>query len=391
MAERTLATYGIRGRSVRVYRVTLASGLQLIRATWREHGRRQYERWEHSKESLRQAKAFAQGVAERLAARLPVSPSPLTLRALHDKYLSAHDDEWREATKRAAEHRLGKFLRFAGEQLPVIDVSPDLIDEYRKALRVMPIANRRQATTAPYQIGQYVKSVKELLRFARARGLIKENPLADYVMRLKKSEGRRDETFEYSSADWGKIVGALDPQKRYEWRTHCLVILAGTLGARQRALRYLTWDDVDLKARTVTWRREYDKMGKDDRVQPLPRAAVRAFRIATVWRRRDGYNGSWIFYAGKRSKDEPYTYSGLNGQLRAAEKRAGVEHIAFRAMHGWRRMTMGNVLDATGGNVKAAADWIGDDDLRTASRYAKRREVRLRDVAALVAGPEEDA
>lgn len=388
MTETTLTTYGIRGKRVRVLTLTTASGTKLVRVEWREGRRRERESYPYSRENVIRAKAYARGVSERLMKNAPRERERITLGALVDEYLGAKAEEWRAATLRAARYRLHKFVQFAGHAIDVRDIQPELLDQFRLALRTTQTTKRGRPHAA-YQIAQHVKAVKELLRFAKSRRRIGENPLADYVMRLKKTEGRRLDTAEFSNEDWGKVAAALDPRKPTQWRPHCLVVLAGTLGARQRALRHLQWADVDLAQRTVTWRTAYDKMGKDDRVQPLPRDAVRALRVAAVWRRRAGYEGPWLFFAVKHEKrlTEPYTYAALNQQIILAERRAGVPHVLYRSMHGFRRTAMGNALDLSGGNVKAAADWIGDDDLRTASRYAKKRDVRLRDIAAKVRVP----
>jgi len=175
--------------------------------------------------------------------------------------------------------------------------------------------------------------------------------------------------------------------KGSQWRAWWLLTLGRLLGPRQNALRHLRWEDVDLDARTVTSRRGFDKLGKE-RPQPLPRDDVRCFRIARVWARRDGYDGPWVFYgAQERTRSKPYTYQALNAYLRATEERAGIEHIRHRAMHGFRRMSAGNALEAPGGNVRAAGDWIGDSDVRTLTRYLKRREVRQRELAAMMSAP----
>lgn len=385
--EQTVVTYGIRGKRVRVLTLTTATGTRLVRVEWRVNGKRERESWAFSRTNLVKAKAYARGVSDRLVVQQNLPRRPITLGALVTEYLQAHVDEWRMATMRSATYRLTKFLVFAGRDLALHDVQPELIDAFRVALRTAP--TKRGKPHAAFQISQHVKAVKELMRFAKSRKRITENPLADYVMRLKKNEGRRSETFEFTNEEWGKLAAALDPKHPNRWRAHCLVVMGGTLGPRQRALLHLRWSDVDLAARTVTWRTEYDKMGKDDRPQPLPRDAVRALRIARVWRQRAGYQGLWVFFAVKHTKRDvaPYTYSALNAQIHRAEERAGVKTIPYRSMHGLRRTAMGNALDATGGNVKAAADWIGDDDLRTASKYAKKREVRLREVAALMRVP----
>lgn len=387
MTEKPVKTFGERGSRVRVYRMTTATGTKLLRAEWREGNRKRRESWPDTRENERTAKAYADGVSSRLQAKRGGPKAPVTLAELVRSYRLANT-HWRPATMTNRLHRLAKFLTFAGEQFRAADVTPDMIDEYRDALAKLPL-EKTGKRMVPNQVAAHASEVKSLLRFAKVRGKIDENPLNEYVVRLSKNE-QRDETHEYSNVEWGRILAALNPKSASQWRAYCLILMAGTLGPRQRALRHLQWADVDLRTRDVHWRMEMDKMGKE-RTQPLPRDAVRALRIAKVWRARDKYRGAWIFYqptsGTKGTGDKPYSYQSLAYWLHEAERRAGVDHIPFRAMHGYRRTAAGNVFALTGGDVKAAGDWIGDSDLKSLQKYLKKRDERQREIAGMVSAP----
>jgi integrase len=388
--EKTIATYGDRGKRVRVVAFTTSSGSRLLRAEWRENGKKtRSESWPDTAEHRKKAKAFAKGVNERLIRRLaPRADVRYTLHELVDKYIRANE-HWAPKSRLNVINRLKKFLIFATPNLAVDYISEDMLDDFRAKLKREP--TKRGHGHAINQVVHHINEVKRLFRYARRRKWIAENPLADYEVRLAKTE-KRDETEEYTNEEWAAILSQLSFRDSRQWRPWCAVALAGINGPRVDALLELQWPDIDLAARTVRWRPETDKVGKD-RLQPLPRDAVRALRIARVWRVRDGYQGPYVFYAVKHANrrgeegGRPYTYSALVGQLHRAGDRAGVRHIPFRAMHGFRRTSAGNVLDATDGNVKAAADWIGDSDLRVVSKYLKKREARQRDVAAKLALP----
>ena len=116
-------------------------------------------------------------------------------------------------------------------------------------------------------------------------------------------------------------------------------------------------------------------------------------RPARVWARRAGYGGDLVFFGAQertQTKDKPYTYQALNAALLRAEEAAGVPHIAYRAMHGYQRTAGGNVLDATGDPYQAM-EWLGQTDLRSTMRYLKKRQVRQRELARIVAAPEHEA
>ncbi len=186
-------------------------------------------------------------------------------------------------------------------------------------------------------------------------------------------------------------MAALDYRNSRTWRTWVAVQVASLLGPRQNALLNVEWRDIDLCTRTVRWRAELDKRGRE-RVQPLPREAVFAFRVAAVWRRRLGYGGRFVFPPVQaRRGDRPWTYAALSAQLAAAEGRAGIAHVAYRGMHGFRRGACKNVLAVTGGDLNKAGEWIGDTDLRTLKRsYLKSRPEELREVANLLRMPTEE-
>jgi integrase len=389
MTAKSLKVYGEHGRKVRVYVETTAGGTKYVRVRWREGGKRKTESWHDTRENREKAHAYAKGVAHRLEHRTAAPPAPVTLYDLYTKYLQANP-HWRPSALRNNRARWKKFQAFAGMGRAAHTVTMEMIDEFRAEMR-KPGAARGGRPHAVNQVGEHVKVVKAVFRFAEVRGLIAKNPIANYTVKLPKDE-KRDEMAEYSNAEWAAVLGAMSPRRAQEWRPYCLILLAGVLSTRINALLHLRWEDVDLNARSVRWRAETDKMGHE-RSQALPRDAVRALRIARVWAKRDQYTGTLVFYGAQdrtRKADKPYTYQGLNAALLRAEEAAGVEHIPYRAMHGYRRTAGGNVLDATGDPYQAM-EWLGQTDLRTTMRYLKKRQVRQRELAKVVSAPEHEA
>jgi integrase len=383
--SKTLKVYGEHGRRVRVY--IEQTPTRYVRVRWREGNRRKTESWHDTRENREKAHAYAKGVAARLEHRIAAPPAPIALFDLYNKYLQANT-HWRGKTRTNSEARWKKFQSFAGMSRAAHTVTMEMLDEFRAELR-KPDAARGGKPHAINQVGEHVKVVKAVFRFARLRKLIAENPLADYVVKLPKDE-KRDEMAEYSNEEWGAVLGALSPRRAKEWRAYCAVLLAGVLSTRINALLNLRWPDVDLTSpRSVLWRSATDKMGHERR-QALPRDAVRALRIARVWAHRAGYAGDLVFFGAQertQAADKPYTYAALNAALLRAEEAAGVAHIAYRAMHGYRRTAGGNVLDATNDPYQAM-EWLGQTDLRTTMKYLKKRKVRQQELAKLVSAPE---
>lgn len=389
MSAKTLKVYGEHGRKVRVYLETTEGGTKYVRVRWREDGKRKTESWHDTRENREKAHAYAKGVAVRLEHRTAAPPPPVTLFDLYTKYLQANP-HWRPKALVNNKARWKKFQAFAGMGRAAHTVTMEMLDEFRAEMR-KPGAARGGKPHAVNQVAEHVKVVKAVFRFAKIRKLIADNPLADYTVKLPKDE-KRDEMAEYSNEEWAAVLGALSPRDATRWRAYCLVVLAGVLSTRVNALLNLRWPDVDLETRTVRWPASTDKMGHE-RTQPLPRDAVRALRIARVWARRERYAGTLVFYGAQdrtQRADKPYTYQALNAALVRAESDAGVDHIPYRAMHGYRRTAGGNVLDATNDPYQAM-EWLGQTDLRTTMRYLKKRQVRQRELAKMVAAPEHAA
>jgi integrase len=387
MPRKVIKSYGSHGRSVRVFVETFADPRRqaLVRIQWRERGMLKTESLPDSRANQTRAKSFAEGVAERLALSGSAERKRLTMYDLGEAYLLAHPtpETWRPKTRVTFLARWKNWIAFATPTRAIDTVTPETLDEFRATMRSLGYAIN--------QVANHVQMVKSVYRFARARKYLAENPIADYQMKLSRDQ-RRLEVPEWSADDCARILAELDPRSGHNWRAYVGIVLVAVLGGRSNALLHLEWRDVDLNARTIRWRPELDKLAKD-RTQPLPRDAVRVLRIARVWRH-------WIHYAGpfvipgqesrqKKAKgDRPYSYQAFNQALRSAAARAGVEWIDYRALHGFRRMVVGNVLAATG-NLVRAGQYIGDSDVRTLQRsYVRERPEQLRDVADAMRIPE---
>lgn len=379
--RKQLAMHGQRGGPwVRCF---LETGHELVRVQWKlkeKPGIAGTESWPNTPANRAIAKAWAESAFKRLTAPVTEEELPrLTLRELWTKYLTAAEPHLRGKTITNYLSRWSKFELFAGRDAYADSITAETLDEFRQTMR-RTVSRKTKRGHAVNQIAEHVKLVKQVFAWGRKRKLLRDNPLAEYTMKVAKDDIRVS-TVEYSTDDWGKILSVLDYRSSRQWRGYVAVVLAGVLGPRQNALLHLEWAHVDLAARTVTWVPRWDKLGRE-RMQPLPRAAVRALRIAQVWRRRLGYEGPAVFPPVQaRTKGGVWTYQALNQMLHEACERAGVAEAKYQAMHAFRRMAAGNVLELTG-NLKQAGDWIGDTDLRVlAKSYLKHRPEQMRAVA----------
>lgn len=378
MPRKLLWEFGTHGRAARVYVESWPSTdrQDLVRCEWRANGKRKTESLPDSRDNRRTMRAFAAGTAKRLALKGADEDQRLTMRELGERYVAAHPvgESWRPKTLKTWQQRWRVWVAFVTHERLIDTVTAETLDEFRAALRKQDFAVN--------QIANHVQMVKSVYRFARERRYLAENPIAEYRMNLSRDQ-RRLEVPEWTNEECAAILAQLSPKHGRQWRAYVAIQLDALLGGRSAALLGLEWRDVDMDRRTIRWRPELDKLARD-REQPLPRAAVRAIRIARVWRARIGYQGPYVLPGARGAEqraERHYTYQALNYQLQVAAKRAGVRWIPYRAMHGFRRMNLNDVLAATG-NLTRAGQWIGDTDMRTLSRsYVRVRADELRDVA----------
>lgn len=406
--RKQIASFGTHGRSVRVFVEDFTTDRQaLVRCQWREGGKLHTESLPDSPSNRRTVKEYAQGKAAHLQMKGQPKQVRLTMYELGTRYLAAHTvpDVWRAKTLKTFLSRWKVWITFATPDRLIDTVEPTTLDDFRTAMK-----DQKYAVN---QIANHVQMVKSVYLWARERRLLAENPIAGYRMKLSR-DARRLKVAEWSNDECAAIIEQLSPKDSRRWRAHVAIVLDAVLGARSNALLNLEWRDVDLASRYLHWRPELDKLGKD-RWQPLPRAAVRALRIAKVWRKRIGYEGPFVIPAvskagrgivrelrewekdpkhkrvgknGSRAvRDRAYSYQALRDSLKSAAEEAGLKWIDYRAMHSFRRMVVNNVLALTG-NITLAGKWIGDDDIRTLQRsYVRERQEELRDVANAVELP----
>src|ERR1035437_7707864 len=132
--RKTIATYGPKGRIVRVFveRDTYA------RVQWRESGIVKTISWDNTRTGKDAAKAFAQGLVEvrdnPAAALVAPPPAPLTVRMLWERYTVAEFKHIREKTMTNYTEHWENWERFAGARLAAEAVTADLLDSLRDAL-----------------------------------------------------------------------------------------------------------------------------------------------------------------------------------------------------------------------------------------------------------------
>ncbi len=375
--RKTLAVFGPSRGGVRVL---IERGGELVRVQWYDDGIRRVKSWPNTREGRTEAKAWARGFAEaRTLGPRPTTPR-LTLRQLWQRYLEAEFPHLRSKTRIIYRAHWSRWELFLGREFTAEEARLGDVDHFRAALE--------RQDYALSQIHKAIGVVKTVYNWGQRRELLGINRLALYRFKVAK-DLRPEPPAEYTREERDAILQALRPDRHTEWRAWAAVAIAAYQGARMRAIVHLQWRDLDFEAGEIAWRARWDKTGRD-RAQPMTDGARVALVVAKQWREYDAYRGPWVFHTPHRQRwhlaDEEraaWTAQALWLALTKAERRAGVRHLPYRAMHGFRRAVAGDVLELTR-DVKLALDWIGDVDLGMAHRYLRPRNPRLEEAATAV-------
>jgi integrase len=351
--RKTIRTYGERGRSARVF---LERGGTRIRVQWRVGGLLKTESFPNTPAGKERAKSFAQGVVDSLEAR--TLPARVTVAELWGRYAESELTNIRKRTFQLNADAWRKWELFVGREKVAEDLGVDTMTGFRAALEKQGLAVNT--------IRRHVGGVKLIYNWGEAHELLARNKMHRYRFKVGKDK-RPAKVPEYRGDDFAAILAELPVTgTTRHWRAGGILALCGYQGARQNAVRHLRWEDINTVEGTVTWRAQWDKLGKT-RVQPLraPSAAVLG-EVAGQHVRVGIHNNPWVFPAPRvrtKSDDPVYSAQALWWELTQAEKRAGITHKRGRGAHGLRRMLAGDVLALTK-NLKTAGDAIGDKDLR---------------------------
>lgn len=353
---------GRRGRYVRVV-WTKVRGARMLAVLWRDAQGKRHQMLYSPTQQL-EASQFAEGVAEEQARPpKPAEPKRLTIAELWDAYAADVFKGLRPKSKVLYRYYWGRFAAFAGPHRLAEDLTVRTMIELREALE--------QDGAAVNTIRKVVSHARMVFEWAETHELIQKNRVGKYVYRVAK-EDRPESPAEYRLEEFRALLAQFDPTKRSQWRPFVALSLCGYQGARQHAVLHLRWEDVDLEAGTLTWRSEWDKVGRTW-TQPLRQGSRAALEAAAKFRNESG----WVLWGYTRTgTPTTYTIQSLWSAITRAEERAGIEHAERRGGHGLRRLLAGEVAALTG-DAKLAMDAIGDRDIRQADRYVKRRNDRL--------------
>lgn len=363
-------------------------------------------KYANTKEGRADAVAFAEGwhaerarlVAERSRAS---EPAPITVRALWDAFKASEfssevGEGLRAATQTSYAHHFRRFELYVGKDRAAASVKVPELAKMRK--------EERKHGRALNQTRQTMNVVRIVFRWGIEHELLTHSPLAVMRWKTRKDAPTPLAPDEYSTAEFEAMLRAVNKADTRQWRAWVFLMLVGHYGQRANAVLHLRWSDIDLTAGTITWPARYQKQGKD-LVRPLTweawsalitarqeRERARSYKQAWYAKQakaatREWYpeHGSaaaaqldaadWVLFA-ERNKAKPTSYQSMHYHLTQAELRAKVTAKPYRKAHGFRRMVVGNVIEATGDRM-LGLEVVGDKDPKVLMSYDKRLQQRV--------------
>lgn len=353
----TLGTYGARGRLVRVL---LSRDEETVIVQHFVSGKRQILRsYPNTRENQRVARTWAKTyAAER---DRPKVVKRLTLRELWTLYVAANFDRLAFNSQRLYTDRWRKWELFLGAEYIAEDAGLHDFDKLRKALAI-----------AVNQVRAIVTVVKLVYRWGETRDLINRNRLAAYRFEFGKEE-KPQPIAEYTPEEYAKILATLNPVR--DWKPWAVLTLLGNQGVRVNAALHLRWEDIGQDG--ITWPAGTDKSG-EQWTQPIREGTRKALEVAFT--RKPKAFTPWVFFG--RNPNHPYRVQSLWQRLRNAETTAGIIHQPWRAMHGARRMVVGDAFGVTG-SLELAGEFVNQQKIETTRGYLRDRGRRQDTASAL--------
>jgi integrase len=241
------------------------------------------------------------------------------------------------------------------DHVPLADLTPTVIAEYRDKLAKGDGARRANAT-----VNRYLAALSHALSVAvKEWGWLDESPMGK-VRKPKEPQGR----IRFLTDDEKQRL--LDACKESESPyLYTIVVLALATGARKMEVLTLTWRDVDLKRGLVTVQ---ETKNGERRTLPL---TGHAFDLIQQHARVQRPDTALLFPSpsGKSPRD-------IRSAWKTALKRAGITRFRFHDL----RHTAASYLAMNGASLMEIAEVLGHKTLNMVKRYAHLSEAHTRGV-----------
>ena len=219
----------------------------------------------------------------------------------------------------------------------------------------------RWATTVRQPNGSRLLEANPLVGVRREREQNPTRPVASWerFQRTRAAmQALQQEATERHAADPESVIAEMEETR---WaKMELALVLAEATGRRLGSIRQLRWEDIDFSRRTIRWRAEFDKKGKEW-VVPMPESLAEELK---QFRMRFGAITGWIF-AGERKLDQPMDRHLFDKWLHVAERKAKVPKLEGGLWHPYRRKWATERKHHSLKDVAAAGGWKDTETLLT--------------------------
>jgi integrase len=217
------------------------------------------------------------------------------------------------------------------------------------------------ATTVRLPNGARLLDANPLSGVRREREQNPARPVASWERFQRTRTAMRklqQEAAECRAADPDSVTAEMDETR---WaKMELALVLAEATGRRLGSIRQLRWEDIDFSRRTIRWRAEFDKKGKEW-VIPMPDSLAEELK---QFRMRFGAITGWIF-AGERKLDQPMDRHLFDKWLHVAERKAKLPKLEGGLWHPYRRKWATERKHHSLKDVAAAGGWKDTETLLT--------------------------
>jgi len=279
--------------------------------------------------------------AEELAAAIRKGEPPirahLTLATLFDNYLLEVTPEKAAQTQRHDRAALALFLRAFGPAREVHTLTRREWDRFIRDRRSGALAHGTPKTprrpvrnrVISYDLALLVAVLNWATMASDGRGgvLLERNPLKGLPLPKEENPVRErmpEEMYQALRAVAGDVSALF----------RLAFVLAHDTGHRIGAIRMLRWADVNLETLTIRWREANDKIGFEH-TTPLVGESVALLTVAQLT--EPGASGEAFVFPDERTPARACPRDRFYDWWLAAERRAGIPHVAHRGWHSLRR------------------------------------------------------
>jgi integrase len=346
------------------------------------------------------AKQKADELAARFAEIPTASSRSLTLARLFQLYHERRTPKKKSEMHLLHDHRAGKlFMAAFGSGFDPHNLDRACWDHYIEERRTGRLVadGKQYGPVRDRAVQEDLKFVVSVLNWAcgfleNGRPLLDRNPWGSEIRRAQSWGMPREKTPRRPAMtdELRRLLCSHAPS----WQMRAAMLLGRETVSRNSSVRQLRWDDVDLRDKTVRWRGEFDKVGREV-ITPLSDEAIEVLK--QVPRQLDS---PWIFASDtdpsqptprdtfqiwlRRAKDRllrsiedeqerERMRQRLHGLGYHGEKRAGVRDDWFRSLDPKRQELFSRT------NHKTLVDVYDDvslDEMRQALRERRRSEPR---------------